>query len=393
MRQRILGSVGVAVVTTALVVIVLQFTPVSVAGQGRAAGAATGPAPKTAWGQPDLQGIWLEEFATPLERDAKYATREFFTDQERAAQDGVRSGAVGRNRRVERGSQQDVAGAYNAVFTSAKPTGRRTSMVVEPANGRIPALTPQAEERNRIDRAFRLALLQNTETCKEDERKETACKGGQYGPPSPRFAEVAPFYNTQRMNRHNGPEDQSLGDRCMLGATPDFAGFRRIVQGPDSIAIAIDTGQGQGYQRVVYLSGSHPASNIRLRHGDSRGRFEGNALVVETTNFSPKFPFRTAAENLKLVERFARVDATTLEYAATFTDPTVWTAPWTVKQELKMQSDERNRIYSEPRCHEGNYGLPALLVGSRLDEKAFAEGRGPDPRSQDTATDFGGGGQ
>jgi hypothetical protein len=191
------------------------------------------------------------------------------------------------------------------------------------------------------------------------------------------------------MNRHDGPEDQSLGDRCMLGVTPDFSGFRRIVQGQDSIAIGVDTGQGQGYQRVVYLSGSHPPSSVRLRHGDSRGRFEGNTLVVETTNFSPKFPFRGAAENLKLVERFTRVNATTMEYAVTITDPTVWTAPWTVKQELTTQRDDQNRIYYEPRCHEGNYGLPALLVGARTDDKAFAEGRGPNPASQDTATDFG----
>ena len=389
MRRRILESLGVAAVLLA-VVSFLQLSPVSVAGQAPAvtAGppAAAGPAPKTAWGHPNLQGIWLDEFDTPLERPAKYANREFFTDQERAAQDDVRSGNVGRNRRVERGSQQDVAGAYNAVFTSAKPTGRRTSLVVEPANGAIPALTPPVQERNRRDREFRLALLQNTETCKN---KSPACNGGQYGPPSPRFADVAPLYNTQRMNRHNGPEDQSLGDRCMLGATPDFNGFRRIVQGPDSIAIGVDTGQGQGYQRVVYLSGSHPPNNIRPRHGDSRGRFEGSTLVVETTNFSPKFPFRGAAENLTLVERFTRINANTMDYAATITDPTVWTAAWTVKQELTQQRDDQNRIYYEPRCHEGNYGLPALLIGARTDDKAFKEGRGPDPASQDTATDFG----
>jgi len=381
MRRRFLESLGVAAAMAALV----TFLQLTAAGQAPAARgtAASAPAPKTAWGHPDLQGIWLDEFDTPLERGAKYANREFFSDEERAAQDDVRSGNVGRNLRAEVGSRQDVAGAYNAVFTSAKPAGRRTSLVVEPANGRIPALTPRVQEQNRLDREFRLALLQNTDTCKD---KMTACNGWQYGPPSPRRAEVAPFYNTQRMNRHNGPEDQSLGDRCMLGATPDFNGFRRIVQGQDSIAIGVDTGQGQGYQRVVYLSGSHPPSSIRLRHGDSRGRFEGNTLVVDTTNFSPKFPFRGAAENLKLVERFTRVDANTMEYAATITDPTVWTAPWTVKQELTMQRDDQNRIYYEPRCHEGNYGLPALLIGARMDDKAFAEGRGADPASQDTAS-------
>jgi hypothetical protein len=140
-----------------------------------------------------------------------------------------------------------------------------------------------------------------------------------------------------------------MGDRCMLGAVPDFTGFRRIVQGQDIIAFGIDTGQGQGFQRVVYLSGSHPPAKVRLRHGDSRGHFEGNTLVVETTNFSPNFPIRGAAENLTLVERITRLNAKTLEYAVTMTDPTVWSAPWTTKQELTMQSDTE-KLYYEPRC-------------------------------------------
>jgi hypothetical protein len=372
MRRRLLESLGVAVVLIALGLL-LQASAVPVAAQAPAdrATTGTGRAPKTAWGHPDLQGIWLDEFDTPLERPAKYANREFLTEQERAALDEGRREPEGNN--------------YSGLYTSVKPTARRTSLVVDPANGRIPALTPQAQERNRREQEFRMALLQNTETCK---RQLEGCNGGKYGPPSPRLAEVAPFYNTVRINRHKGPEDLALGERCMGGATPDFNGFRRIVQGPDSIAIAIDTGQGQGYQRVVYLSGSHPPSHIRLRHGDSRGRFEGNTLVVETTNFSPKFPFRNAAENRTLVERFTRVDANTMDYAATITDPTVWTASWTVKQELKKQRDDENRIYYEPRCHEGNHGLPALLNNSRLDEKAFAEGRGPDPASVDKITAY-----
>jgi hypothetical protein len=357
--------------------------PAAAPQTAKPAAAAPAAIPKTPWGQPDLQGIWLDEFETPFERSAANANREFRTDEERAAQDKARSGAIGRDRRSETGSRNDVAGAYNAVFTSVKPAGRRTSLVVDPPNGRIPAVTAQVTERNRIERDFRLALLQNTDTCKT---KSNACAGGQYGPVSPRMNEVPPFYNAGRINRHDGPEDQSLGDRCMSGVTPDFNGFKRIVQSQDSVAIGIDTGQGQGYQRIIYLSGSHPPSNIRLRHGDSRGRWEGNTLVVETTNFSPKFLFRGAGENLKLVERFTRINARTLEYAVTITDPTVWTAPWTVKQELTMQSDEQNRIYYEPRCHEGNYGLPALLIGARMDEKAFKEGKGPDPASQDTAS-------
>ncbi|MSO45917.1 MAG: hypothetical protein EXQ59_04015 [Acidobacteria bacterium] len=386
MRRRLLESLGVTTVMTALV-LVLQLSVAGQAPAARATAARATAAPaavaKTSWGHPDLQGIWLDEFDTPFERAARFADREFLTDQERAAQDDARSGNAGRNERAAVGSRQDVAGAYNAVFTSAKPAGRRTSLVVDPPSGRIPALTPQAQERNGTNREFALALLQNTDTCKN---KATACNGWQYGPPSPRRNEVPPLYNTQRINRHDGPEDQSLGDRCMSGAMPDFGGFTSIVQGPDSIALGVDTGQGQGYQRLVYLSGSHPPSHMRLRHGDSRGRFEGNTLVVETTNFSPKFRIRGAAENLKIVERFTRMDAASLEYAVTFTDSTVWTAPWTAKVDLKMQSGTQNRIYYEPRCYEGNYGLPALLIGARTDDKAFKEGRGPDPATQDTAS-------
>ena len=182
----------------------------------------------------------------------------------------------------------------------------------------------------------------------------------------------------------------------MSGTTPEFRGFRRIVQGGDSIAIGYDTGQGQGYQRVVNLSGNHPPSQVRLRHGDSRGHWEGQTLVVETINFSPKFTFRggrggpESGANRSLVERYTRVDAETIEYEVTIEDPTVWTGPWTIRQELKRQSAQENRIYYEPRCHEGNYGLPALLIGARLDEQAFEEGRGPNPFSLDTATCVGG---
>lgn len=388
MRRRILGALSVALMTTALGIflqgVVLGQAPAT--GSGTAAPAPADkaePAPMLASGLPDLQGIWYDEFDTPFERPAAQADKEFFSEDERKARDARNSGDVGRNQRAEKGSVQDVAGAYNAVFNSVRPTGRRTSLVTDPPNGRIPALTPAAIERNRVDQEFRLALLQNTPTCKE---QAPGCRGGKYGPPSPRLNDVSPFYNTQRMNRHNGPEDQSMGDRCMLGTTPDFAGFRRIVQGANYIAIGIDTGQGQGYQRVVYMTGAHPPKSVQLRHGDSRGHFEGKTLVVETTNFSPKFPYRGSSENLVLVERYTRTDSRTIEYAATLTDPTIWTAPWTVKQELRSQPNDQNRIYYEPRCHEGNYGLPSLLVGARVDDQAFKLGRGPNPASADTAT-------
>ena len=372
MRRRLLESLGAATAMTTVMVL-LQLSTVSVGGQGQSS---------TAWGYPNLEGIWLDVYATPFERAVELGDREFATAEERVAQDQARMVNPGRNERSGRAAR-DVAGAYNAVYTSAKPAGPRTSLVVDPPNGRIPPLVPEAQRQNEALQEWRLMLLQNTATCKND---APGCAGGEYGPPSPRRFDDAPFYNTGRMNRHDGPEDQSLGDRCMRGATPDFNGFRRIVQGEDSIAMGYDTGQGQGFQRIVYLNGSHPPSQVRLRHGDSRGRWDGDTLVIETTNFSAKFPFRGSGENRRLIERYTRVDEDTLEYEMTIEDSTVWAAPWTMRQELKRQSDEQNRIYYEPRCHEGNYGLPALLVGARMDEQAFAEGRGPDPYSLDTAT-------
>ena len=371
MTRRLLESLGVATVLATIMALLVNAVPV------------VGQAPDaTVWGHPNLEGIWFDVYATPFERSRDLGDRELATAEERAARDQARMSSQGRNVRGDDG-RVDVAGAYNAVYTSAKPAGPRTSLVVDPPDGRVPALTAEAQRQNEIRREWTLMLLQNTETCQSGGR---GCAGGEYGPPSPRRFDVTPFYNTGRMNRHDGPEDQSSGDRCMSGRTPDFNGFRRIVQGADSIAIGYDTGQGQGFQRIVNMNGNHPPDQVRLRHGDSRGRWEGDTLVVETTNFSPKFLFRGAGENRRLVERYTRVDADTLTYDATIEDSTVWTGPWTVRQELKRQSDEENRIYYEPRCHEGNYGLPALLVGRRVDEAAFENGTGPDPFSMDTAT-------
>jgi len=377
MRGRLRESLGVVMVL-ATIVVVLQLTAVPIGGQARAT---------NAWDHPNLEGIWLDVYATPFERARELGDREFATAEERATRDQARRGNAGRDLRGPPGSPQDVSGAYNAVYTSVKPAGPRTSLVADPPNGRIPALTPEARGAAENRREWRVMLMRNTPTCEQD---APGCEGGQYGPPSPRRFDVPPFYNTSRMNRHDGPEDQSLGDRCMLGATPDFNGFRRIVQGEESIAIGYDTGQGQGFQRIIYLSGSHPPSPIRLRHGDSRGRWEGDTLVIETTNFSRKFPFRGSGANLTLIERYTRVNADTLAYEVTIEDATVWVAPWTVRQELKRQSDEQNRIYYEPRCHEGNYGMSAMFIGARVREQEFAAGRAPDPFSLDTTTGGGG---
>src|SRR5947207_3673612 len=131
-------------------------------------GATQAPVPmlKTPWGEPDLQGIWTDETDTPLQRSPKYANQEFFTAAQRAELDQQRSALIGRDRRAERGTEADVAGAYNQVFTPMKRTGARTSRIVDPANGRLPPLTPEAQKIAAAEREFRVALLQSTETCK-----------------------------------------------------------------------------------------------------------------------------------------------------------------------------------------------------------------------------------
>ena len=193
-------------------------------------------------GHPDLGGIWVDVYATPFERAPELGDREFATAEERAARDLAAMGNAGRDRREGIGTAQDVSGAYNAVYTSVKPAGPRTSLVVDPPNGRLPDLTAEAAQREQVQLEWRQALMRNTPTCQQGAR---GCEGGEYGPPSPRRFDTPPFYNTARMNRHDGPEDQSLSDRCMGGTTPDFNGFRRIVQGEESIAIGLIPGRGR----------------------------------------------------------------------------------------------------------------------------------------------------
>jgi hypothetical protein len=394
MAKRFLQLTGVAVVLVVLALVV-NLGLSRVAGQAQTGAAPTqptpegGPAPRTPWGTPDLQGIWNDTYDTPLQRPTSYATKEFFTDEERAELDRVRGGIVSQDvRRYGKGSEQDVGGAYATnIFLTHKPTGARTSLITDPPDGRIPPLAPEAVKRRAALREYQLALLQSTDVCKD---KLPGCDGGTYGPPSPRRAEAPPYYVTAggggggAINRAWGPEDRTLGERCMAAILPDFGGatgfFPQIVQSPQAVSIFYDTGQGQGWQRVIPITDRpHLPASVRQWWGDSRGRWEGDTLVVDVTNFSPKTDFQGSRENLHLVERWTRRDANTLEYVVTIDDPTTWTRSWTVKQEYTKQPDRANRVYKEPRCHEGNYGMPALLAGARAEERAFAEKRGPDP--------------
>src|SRR6266480_2224192 len=384
MLTRFSGAIITVAIAAAAVSALISVSITRTSAQAPAA-SVTAPALKTPWGEPDLQGIWTDEFDTPLQRPAKYANQEFFTEAQRAELDQARSAILTRF-----ATEREINGAYNAAtFFSTKRTGARTSKIVDPPNGRLPPLTPEAQKTAAAEREFRLALIQSTDTCKN---KLPGCAGGKYDPTtSPRRTEAPPRYNTARMNRNDGPEDSTLAERCLTGGLPEFGGatgsFRRIVQTPGGIAIFYDVGQGQGWQRNIVMDGRpHLPADIRQWYGDSRGRWEGNTLVVDVTNFSPKTDYQGSRENLHLVERWTRTGPMTLAYEVTIEDPTVWTKPWTVKQEFSRQSDEENRLYPEPRCIEGNQGLPGLMHGRRVEDAAFAQGRGPDPATKDAVT-------
>ena len=384
--RRPLTWTAIAVLAIAALIGLVRVFPQTTAAQ------KTGGAIKTDWGEPDLQGIWTLETDTPLQRPPRFANKEFLTDAEREALDKERAELLGRDRRVERGTELDVAGAYNAVFNTVRPTGRRTSLIVDPPNGRIPERTADARKRDAADRGFRLELLRSTDTCGN---KMAGCNGGTYNPvPSPLLNALPPEYNTGRMNRHDNPEDGSLGDRCMAGNLPDlpnaFGGnYIRVVQTAGGVSMFYDTGQGQGFQRNIVMNGSpHLPPQIQQWLGDSRGHWDGNTLVVDVTNFSAKHDFQGSREHRHLVERWTRISPTTLEYRVTIDDPTVWVRPWTIAMEYTKQSDQLNRIYYEPRCHEGNYAFPSLMLSARLAERDYAAHRGPNPATKDNATDF-----
>ena len=276
MDNRFSGMIATAVVAAAAsAAISVSVTRTSAQAPVISGVAMKTPPLKTAWGEPDLQGIWTDEFDTPLQRPAKFANQEFFTEAQRAELDHIRSDIVTR-----RATDRDANNGYNgAVFFSTKRTGARTSKIADPANGRIPALSPEAQKAAETDREFRLALVQSTDTCKKG---LAGCAGWKYDPAtSPRRAEVPPRYITRAMNRNDGPEDSSLGERCLAGGLPEFGGntgsFRRIVQTPGGITMFYDVGQGQGWQRKIIMNGSPhlPARPLGGRHaGDRRDQLQ-----------------------------------------------------------------------------------------------------------------------
>ena len=306
--------------------------------------------PRTAWGHADLTGIWSPGYTlTPLERPAEFGDREFLTDEEVAALEGAQDSSAGRNFRPDTGTVADVEGAYNDEFTGRGKdvirTGR-TSLIVDPPNGQLPPRTPEAIERIGEYRPRRAAGGGEIET---DVRIPYPVD-----PQSGRYAD--------------NPEDRAP-DRCMGITIPFVRGtsgtYSRFVQAPDAMTVYHEDGHRGGGYRTIYLDGRpHPPSHIRQWLGHSIGHWEGDTLVVDTTNFSTGTSFYGSSENLHLVERYTRAGADLVMYEVTVEDPSVWVSPWTVEIPLTLVDNQSNQIY-EAACHEGNYAMVSILAGAR----------------------------
>ena len=285
-------------------------------------------APRTVDGQPDLQGTWSFANITPLERPDELAGRELLTDEEVAARNQDAATRASSDRRGELTVERDVGLAYNQFWWDRGTSDGRTAIIVDPADGRVP-YTPHGRMQAAIPRQFR-------------------------GRPA------------------HGPEDRGLQERCIqyrpLPRLPTgYNNHYQIVQTPDHVAILVEMIHAV---RVIPLDGRpHISDGIRLWNGDSRGRWEGDTLIVETANFSDKTNFRGSGADLRLVERFRRVDADTVEYEFTVEDPAVWERPWTGM----LPFTKTDAPIYEYACHEGNYGMTNLLIGARVDDRTAEE--------------------
>ena len=311
-----------------------------------AAGQAPWTPPRTVDGHPDLQGVWANNNVTPLQRPEVLGDRTTLTPEEVAALqaragelfstesgdaafgDSVFAAALAE---ADTFSSRDTAtGNYNHFWMVERDWDNRTSLVVDPPNGRLPARTAAAD-----------AVL----------AERSAARG-----------------------RHAwGPEDRSLGERCISWGVPrlgaGYNSYTQIFQSAGHVVLYME----MGGSRVIPLdAGLHLDDKIRQLHGDSRGRWEGDSLVIETTNYSPASYFMGASDGLRLVERLTRVSDDTLQYEVTVSDPTTWTAPWSAMIPLRRSSDP----VFEYACHEGNIGMEGIMAGARALEKSEAAANG-----------------
>ena len=303
-----------------------------VAGQSRAKVSA---APRTPDGQPDLQGFWSNTTIIPLERP-KNVTKEFYTREE--ALELAKKTAAEESEQTEPGTVADVHYDFTQFgldkTQSPIALNLRTSLIVDPPDGRLPALSPEGQRR-------------------AAERAAARKKRG--GP-------------------HDAVQNEPLGARCILmdrNGPPMLGGAYnntyQIMQAPGYVMILVEMLHDA---RIIPLDGRPQLpSTVRQWTGSSRGHWDGQTLVIETTNLTDKFAFQGSSENMRLTERFTRVDADTLRYQFTVDDPSTWTRPWSAEVLWRKDSGP---IF-EHACHEGNYGLNNTLAGARAEEKRAAE--------------------
>src|SRR5580692_6848270 len=295
--------------------------------------AQTASIPRTPDGHPDLQGIWTNATITPLERPAALSGKATLTDAEAVALEKKSAEELAKVDGASEGPLLAAAGSsgtggYNVLFIDrgsefARVDGvKRTSLVVDPPDGKVPPMTPEA--RQRMAAAFR---------------------GGRY----------------------DSVNERPLAERCLLGfgstSGPPmlpvlYNNNYQIVQTPDTIMILVEMVHDV---RVIRMNAPHLPKSVDKWLGDSVGHWEGDTLVVETTNFNPQNRFRGSSENLKVIERFKRVDARTILYRATIDDPSTFTKIWSVEYPFVSA---KGPVY-EYACHEGNYAMPDILGGAR----------------------------
>lgn len=301
--------------------------------------------PRTVDGQPDLQGVWANNNVTPLERPKILEGRPYLTEQEVAALkrksgelfdngnsdaafgDTVFETALANVKGTKAGfkSTDGETGDYSSVWLVSRDWDNRTSLITDPSDGRLPPLTPDAE------------------------KKRAAAFAARNGLPA-------------------GPEDRSLSERCITFGSPRLgAGYNsyfQILQSPKQVAILMETIHDA---RIVPLDGTpHLPSNIHTWLGDARGHWEGETLVVDTTNYKPGVFMNISTDKLHVVERFTRTGAGDLKWEIKVDDPGAWSKPWTAMIPLKHSKD----ALFEYACQEGNYGLEGILAGARAEERA-----------------------
>ncbi len=299
-------------------------------------------APRTADGHPSLQGMWTNNTITPLERPPELADRQFLTQEEQAAMELAVAAATAEadlpsdpNRPPPTKDQIDLEDSYNAFWfddgtkVAIYNGERRTSLVVDPPDGRIPALTPAAQAR------------------------------------------LAAAAEERAREPYRGPESRSLAERCLLsfGSSSGppmlpilYNNHYQIVQSPGYVMILVEMVHDA---RIIRIDAEPLPAAMSPWMGDSIGRWEGETLVVETRNIHPQQTYRGSGEQFQTVERFTRVGPDTMNYSVTVTDPETFSRPWTAEIPMLRTQDKM----FEYACHEGNYALPGILAGARVQER------------------------